>query len=50
MKADYKGFGEHLEEYNREGLPTDFKTLIRLAKQYNCPVPKLINGELIYED
>ncbi len=40
-KPDYKGFCLHLREYNQKGIPVGMRDLIRLAKQYNCEIPKL---------
>jgi hypothetical protein len=48
-KADYEGFCVHLKEYEENGIPTSFKDLIRLAKQYNCEIPKIVDGELVFE-
>lgn len=46
-ESDYQGFCEHLEEYNRLGIPTGLSDLRRLARQYNTPIPKLnSSGEL----
>ena len=38
-KPNYKGFGEHLQEVNESGIPTDIKYLTSLAKKYNTPLP-----------
>lgn len=38
-KPDYKGFGEHLQEYSDKGLPIDRKQMVELAEKYNCPLP-----------
>ena len=46
--ADYEGFYEHLKEYEDNGIPTSVKDLIRLAKQYNCEIPKLVDGKLVF--
>lgn len=46
--ADYEGFYEHLKEYEDNGIPTGMKDLIRLARQYNCEIPKLVNGKLVF--
>ena len=46
--ADYKGFHEHLKEYEDNGIPIGMKDLIRLAKQYNCEIPKLVDGKLVF--
>lgn len=47
-KEDYKGFGEHLQDYESLSIPIGRKDLVRLAKQYNCKVPKMVNGELVF--
>lgn len=39
LKPDYKGFGEHLEGAKELGIPIDTKFLLKLAKQYNTPIP-----------
>lgn len=50
MIPNYKGFCEHLEEYENLGIPVGFNDLIRLAKQYNTEIPTLNSGgELIFE-
>jgi len=36
---DYKGFVEHLIEYDDNGIPWGFSDLIRLANKYNTPIP-----------
>jgi len=46
--ADYEGFHDHLKEYEDNGIPTGMKDLIRLAKQYNCEIPKVVDGELVF--
>jgi hypothetical protein len=38
-ELDYKGFGEHLIEYEEKGIPIGMSDLIRLAKKYNTPIP-----------
>jgi len=47
--ADYRGFCTHLKEYEENGIPTSFKDLVRLAKQYNCEIAKVIDGKLVFE-
>jgi hypothetical protein len=47
-KPDYEGFCKHLEEYEIVGAPVGSCDLIRLGKQYNCEVPKVINGKLVF--
>lgn len=47
--ADYEGFYTHLKEYEENGIPTSFKDLVRLAKQYNCEIPKVVDGKLVFE-
>jgi hypothetical protein len=49
-EPDYNEFYLHHREYVRKGIPLGFKGLIRLAMQYNCPVPKLVDGELVFEE
>ena len=46
--ADYEGFHEHLKEYEDNGIPMGLKDFIRLAKQYNCEIPKVVNGKLVF--
>jgi hypothetical protein len=38
-KPDYEGFVEHIQEWERLGLPYDLSDLIRLAKKYGTPIP-----------
>jgi hypothetical protein len=47
--ADYEGFHTHLKEYEENGIPTSFKDLVRLAKQYNCEIPKVVDGKLVFK-
>ncbi len=47
--ADYEGFCLHIKEYEDKGIPTSFKDLLRLARQYNCEIPKIDGGELKFE-
>lgn len=46
--ADYEGFYDHLKEYEDNGIPTGMKDLIRLAKQYNCEIPKIVDGKMVF--
>jgi len=46
--ADYEGFYDHLKEHEDNGIPTGMKDLIRLAKQYNCEIPKVVDGKLVF--
>lgn len=39
-KADYKGFVLHVRELNDKCCPVDRLELTKLAKKYNCPIPK----------
>lgn len=39
-EPDYKGFGEHVTEWNEKGVPYGNKELVELAKKYNTPIPK----------
>lgn len=47
--ANYEGFYEHLKEYEDNGIPTGMKDLVRIAKQYNCEVPKVVDGKLVFD-
>lgn len=50
-KADYKGFGEHVAEYEEQGIPVGVSDLRRLARRYNTSIPKLSeSGELEWPD
>jgi len=48
-KADYEGFYNHVKELEEQGIPKSFRDLIKLAKQYNCEIPKIVDGELVFE-
>lgn len=48
-KADYEGFCTHVKAYEEAGIPLGLKDLVRFAKQYNCEIPKIVNGELVFE-
>ena len=37
-KPDYKGFVEHVKEWEKNGLPYGRKDLIQLAKKYGTPI------------
>lgn len=50
VEPDYKGFGEHVAEWEEKGLPYGTKELIELAKHYGTPIPKIINGEIVFEE
>jgi hypothetical protein len=39
MTPDYKGFGEHLAEWDDMGIPYGSSDLKRLAQIYNTPIP-----------
>jgi hypothetical protein len=39
-RADYKGFCLHLKEYDRLGIGYGLNDLRRLARKYNCSIPK----------
>jgi hypothetical protein len=38
-EPDYKGFGEHVAEWDEKGIPYGNKELVELAKKYNTPIP-----------
>jgi hypothetical protein len=46
---DYEGFMQHIQGYEEEGIPTSFKDLIRIAKQYHCEIPTIQEGKLIFK-
>jgi hypothetical protein len=46
---DYKGFCNHIKEYDELGIPISFADLKKLAKEYNCEIPKLINGKIKFD-
>lgn len=48
-KPDYEAFYEHVSEWEREGIPHGFKDLLRLAKKYNCEIPEVKDGKLIFK-
>lgn len=39
MTPDYKSFGEHLAEWDSQGIPYGNSDLVKLAKQYGTPLP-----------
>lgn len=39
MTPDYKGFGEHLLDWDEQGIPYGTQDLIRLAEEYHTPIP-----------
>jgi len=43
-KHNYKLFCLHIKAYDKLGVAYGMKDLVRLAKKYNCPIPK--KGEL----
>ena len=46
---DYEGFKDHLDEFEKAGIPTSFKDLIRLAKIYNTEIPTIENNKLKFK-
>jgi len=46
MKADYKGFCLHQEEWDKNNVAYSLHDLTMLAEKYNCPIP--INIQLKY--
>jgi len=40
-KPDYEGFCKHMQAYRERGIPTGISDLIRLARHYNTPIPKI---------
>lgn len=46
--TDYDGFIEHLKIWEEHGIPHGFKDLIKLARNYNVPTPriKIVNGQV----
>jgi len=46
---DYNGFYENLKEWENQGLPYGFRDLIRLAVRYNCEIPTIKDGKLIFK-
>lgn len=49
-EPDYKGFGEHVSEWEEKGIPYGYKDLVELANKYNTPIPKWVDGKFIFED
>lgn len=47
-EPDYEGFYKHLSERESHGIPHSFGDLIRLAKHYNCEIPRVKGGKLIF--
>ena len=39
-KHNYKLFCLHIRAYDRLNIAYGMKDLVRLAKKYNCPIPK----------
>jgi len=48
-KADYDKFYNHLKEYEILGMPTGLRDLVRLAKRYNCEIPKVVDGKFVFK-
>lgn len=42
LKPDYQGFVEHVEAWDKRGIPWGISDLIRLAERYGTPIPKNI--------
>ncbi|MBA7474951.1 hypothetical protein ES707_10314 [subsurface metagenome] len=38
-ESDYKSFCEHVEEWNRIGIPYGISDLMRIARRYGTPIP-----------
>ena len=41
---DYQGLHDHIQEYKDKGIPTGISDLIRLYKEYSCPLPDVYKG------
>lgn len=46
-KPDYKGFYNYIKE---SGAPVGYEDLKRLAKKYNCPVPRVVDGRIVFDE
>ena len=46
---NYEGFYEHVKEYDEISIPYGFRDLIRIAKLYNCEIPTLVDGKLVFK-
>lgn len=38
LSCDFKGFGDHIQDCERAGLPLAYSDLVRIAEQYDVPV------------
>jgi len=48
-RADWKGFCEHVDEYDKLGIGWGINDLIRLSKIYHTPIPKKYRkGDLLF--
>jgi hypothetical protein len=48
-RPDYDGFREHVEAWDDAGIPYGLKDLMKLQKSYNLPIPRFVNGQVIFD-
>lgn len=48
-KSPYEKFYEHVEEWEKNGIPYGTNDLIRIAKRYDCEIPKIVDGKLKFD-
>jgi hypothetical protein len=48
-EPDYEGFYKHMMEHDRFGIPHSWTDLVVLAKKYNCEIPEVVDGKLIFK-
>lgn len=44
---DYEGFCTYVK---KRGSPVGYEDLKRLAKRYNCPVPRVVDGKIVFDE
>jgi hypothetical protein len=49
IEPDYKGFGEHILEWDEKGVPYGNSDLLKLADRYHTPKPFLKDGKIEFE-
>jgi hypothetical protein len=50
LGPNYKGFVEHVEVWNANGIPHSLSDMAELAERYGTEVPRLVDGELVFSD
>lgn len=49
LGPNYKGFVEHIEEWERAGIPHSMSDMADLSKRYGTEVPEFLDGKPVFK-